>query len=155
MRFTWLFALLAVLPAAAQNIPRGSYAWWDSPVVNDLNLSPAQKQRVHETVREFRGQLIDLRAAIQKADLDVEDAFNDETFDARRAHEAVSRLLAARADLGKTLAELSMRLRTILSAEQWHELMKRRPLNQKQGLMRGPARPAPARRSPASGANAG
>jgi Spy/CpxP family protein refolding chaperone len=132
MRFLCLVALAAVLPAMGQNMPRGPFAWWDSPVVKDLNLSKDQLQKVQATVHDSRSRLIDLRAAAQKAELDVDDAFNAENFDARRATEAVDRLAAARAETGKALALLSVNLRSVLTAEQWKELQKRRP-----GHMRG------------------
>jgi len=132
MRTLWLAVVLAALPVSAQHVPGNSWAWWASPVVRDLNLSQEQIQKVHATVREYRPRLIDLRAAVQKADLDVEDAFNDENFDARRATEAVDRLVAARTELGKTLAQLSLRLRATLTADQWRELQKRKPQNQKE-----------------------
>src|SRR5271157_5129026 len=132
MRSLWLAVVLAALPVAAQQIPGNSWAWWSSPVVRDLNLSPEQIQKVHTTVREYRPRLIDLRAAVQKADLDVEDAFNDENFDARHATEAVDRLLEARSELGKTLAQLSLRLRAGLTADQWRELQRRKPQNMRE-----------------------
>jgi len=132
MRALWLAVVVAALPVAAQQIPSNSWAWWASPVVRDLNLSQDQIQKVHATVREYRPRLIDLRAAVQKADLDVEDAFNDENFDARRATEAVDRLVAARTELGKALAQLSLRLRAALTSDQWRELQKRKPQNQKE-----------------------
>jgi Spy/CpxP family protein refolding chaperone len=132
MRCLWLAVVLAALPVAAQQIPSNSWAWWASPVVRDLNLSPEQIQKVHNTVREYRPRLIDLRAAVQKADLDVEDAFNDENFDAKRATEAVDRLLEARSELGKTLAQLSLRLRAGLTADQWRELQRRKPQNMRE-----------------------
>lgn len=132
MKFLCLVALAAVLPAMGQNMPRGAFAWWDSPVVKDLNLSKDQLQRVQSTVHDSRSKLIDLRATVQKAELDVEDAFNAEPFDARRATEAVDRLASARAETGKSLALLSVNLRSVLTADQWRELQKRRP-----GHMRG------------------
>lgn len=132
MRFLCLVALAAVLPAVGQNMPRGAFAWWDSPVVKDLNLSKEQLQKVQATVHDSRSKLIDLHASVQKAELDVEDAFDAEAFDTRRATEAVDRLAAARAATGKALAQLSVNLRSVLTTEQWRELQKRRP-----GLMRG------------------
>jgi Spy/CpxP family protein refolding chaperone len=111
---------------------RGSFDWWDSPVVKDLNLTPEQLQKVQSTVHDSRSKLIDLRAAVQKAELDVEDAFNADNFDIKRATEAVDRLSAARAETGKSLARLSLNLRAALTTEQWRELQKRRP-----GMMRG------------------
>jgi Spy/CpxP family protein refolding chaperone len=113
-------------------MPRRSFDWWDSPVVKDLNLSKEQLQKVQWTVHDSRGKLIDLRATVQKAELDVEDTFNADTFDMRRASEAVDRLAAARAETGKALAQLSLNLRAALTTEQWRELQKRRP-----GLTRG------------------
>ena len=133
MRALWLAFLLSAVPVAAQHVPANSWAWWASPVVRDMNLSPDQLQKIRATVREFRPQLIDLRANAQKAELDVEDAFNDDNFDAKRATDAVDRLLTARSELGKTLAQLSLRLRASLTAEQWRELQKRKPRsNEKQ-----------------------
>jgi Spy/CpxP family protein refolding chaperone len=127
MRLLCLVALAAVLPALGQNMPRGTFAWWDSPVVKDLNLSKEQMQKVQDTVHDSRGRLIDLRAAVQKAELDVDDAFNADNFDMKRATEAVDRLAAARAETGKSLAQLSLNLRAVLTTEQWRELQRRRP----------------------------
>ena len=132
MKLLCLVALAAALPALGQNMPRGSFNWWDSPVVKDLNLSKEQLQKVQSTVHDSRGKLIDLHAAVQKAELDVEDAFNADTFDMKRATEAVDHLAAARAETGKALAHLSLNLRGVLTTEQWRELQKRRP-----GMMRG------------------
>ncbi len=135
MKLFCLVALAAVLPAMGQNVPRGSFAWWDSPVVKDLNLSKEQLQKVQSTVHDSRGKLIDLRAEVQKAELDVEDAFNADNFDMKRASAAVDRLAAARAETGKSLAQLSLNLRAVLTADQWRELQKRRP-----GMMGGAGR---------------
>ena len=131
MRALMLVFALSSLPLAAQQVPKSSWAWWASPVVRDMNLSPEQLQKIRATVREYRPQLIDLRANAQKAELEVEDAFNDDTFDAKRATEAVDRLIVARGELGKTLAQLSLRLRASITAEQWRELQRRRPRNER------------------------
>jgi len=132
MKLIYLLALAAALPVAGQNMRSGMFNWWDSPVVKDLNLSPEQLQKVQSTVHDSRSKLIDQHAAVQKAELDVEDAFNAESFDRKRATEAVDRLAEARAAVGKSLAQLSVDLRSVLTVEQWKELQKRRP-----GLMRG------------------
>jgi Spy/CpxP family protein refolding chaperone len=162
MRLLCLLALAAVLPVAGQNMHRGAFNWWDSPVAKDLNLSPEQLQKVQSTVHDSRSKLIDLRASVQKAELDVEDAFNADSFDAKRASEAVDRLSAARAEATRSLAQLSVRLRGVLTTEQWRELQKRRPGmmrgmgqgNMRPGMQqggpmgRGGMRPGPGRRAP-------
>jgi len=132
MKVIFLVVLAAALPVAGQNMHEGPFNWWDSPVVKDLNLSPEQLQKVQSTVHDSRSKLIDLHATVQKAELDVEDAFNADNFDVKRAAEAVDRLSAARAETGRSLAQLSVHLRGILTTEQWKELQKRRP-----GLARG------------------
>jgi len=118
-------ALLCMTPILAQP-PREAWAWWDSPVRNNINLTPQQLRQVNLTLREYRGKLIDLRGAVQKAELDIQDVFNDDPFDAKKATEAVAKLADARADLIRTVSQLSIRLRAILTTEQWHELQRLR-----------------------------
>lgn len=136
-----LILLLALLPAAAQN-PRGIFNWWDSPLARDLNLTEAQREQIRATVREYRGKLIDLRAAIEKAEAEVEDAFNDDTLNQQRATEAIERLAAARGDMIRTFSQMSLKMRTVLTQEQWRELQRRRPrMYGDPGEGPGPGRP--------------
>jgi len=123
-----LLAFLAI-PALAQ-APRGFFAWWDSPIARDLNLTDSQVRQIRTTVREYRPQLVDLRAAIEKAEIEVEDAFNEENIDQRKATEAIDHLANARADLTRAISQMSLRLRSVLTPDQWRELQKRRPLRQ-------------------------
>ena len=53
-----LLAFLAI-PALAQ-APRGFFAWWDSPIARDLNLTDSQVRQIRTTVREYRPQLVRL-----------------------------------------------------------------------------------------------
>lgn len=140
-----LFLLLAPAALLAQ-LPRNMYAWWDSPVAKDLNLTDAQTRQIRQTVREYRKRLIDARANMEKAEIDLEDIFNEDTIDQRRGQEAVERLGSSRAELTKAMSEMSLRLRAILSVDQWNELQKRRPA--RPNLPRGP-NPGPAASKPA------
>lgn len=124
MRLLTVFILL-VAPALAQT-PRGLMNWWDSPLARDLNLNPEQRRQIRETVREYRGKLIDLRATIEKAEADVEDTFNDETLDQKKATDAIERLAEARADLIRTFSQMSLRMRSMLTQDQWRQLQQRR-----------------------------
>jgi Spy/CpxP family protein refolding chaperone len=102
--------------------------WWDSPVVQDLNLTDAQQTEIRATVKEYRDRVADIRKAIESADRDLEAVFNNENpVDQRKASEAIDRLAAARGDLTRTLSQMSLKLRTVLTAEQWQELQRRRP----------------------------
>jgi Spy/CpxP family protein refolding chaperone len=121
-----LILALGTLPAAAQP-PRGFFTWWDSPIVRDLNLTEDQRQQIRNTLREYRPKLIDLRAAVEKAEGEMGDVFNDPAIDQRRGMEAIERLIAARSELTRSLSEMALRLRMVLTPEQWQELQRRRP----------------------------
>ncbi len=137
----WLLTLLlCVLPAAAQN-PRGLFNWWDSPIARDLNLTESQRDQIRNTVRDYRGKLIDLRAAVEKAEMEVEDAFNTETLDQQRATAAIDRLANARGDMIRVFSQMSLQMRTVLTQDQWRELQRRRPRMDPAGP-RGPGGPA-------------
>jgi Spy/CpxP family protein refolding chaperone len=141
MKLAYLMAFALALPVMGQGMRRGAFDWWDSPVVKDLNLSAEQTQKVQSTVHDSRSKLIDLRAAVQKAELDVEDAFNAENFDTKRATAAVDRLASARAEANRSLAQLSVSLRAVLTTEQWKELQKRHPGMLRGGMGQGNMRP--------------
>jgi Spy/CpxP family protein refolding chaperone len=131
----WLWAAV-VFPAALLPIamfaqgPRQGPAWWEStwwnsPLVQNLDLSEAQRKEIRTTVREYRGHLLDLREAVQRADSDLEIALGESSLDQRKANEAIEHLASARAELTRTLSQMTLRLRTILTTEQWQELQKR------------------------------
>jgi len=101
--------------------------WWNSRLVQDLNLTETQRSDIRATVREYRDKIIDNRTTMQKADADVQDAFGENPVDQHKANDAIERLSAARGDLTRTLSLMSLKLRTILTAEQWQELQRRQP----------------------------
>lgn len=126
-----LLLALAAAPLALAQPPKGYYAWWDNPVVvRDLNLTEQQTHKIRETVREFRGRLIDLRAAVNKADADLEDFVSEDQVDPRRVNEAIERLATSRGDLTRALAQMTLRMRQVLTQQQWHMLQERRRRNQ-------------------------
>ncbi len=122
-----VLALLLSCPIFAQ-MPKGFYPWWTKPVVKNLNLSPAQKQQIHGTVQQFRVHLIDVRAELAKAEINLEDQFNRDPVDQQKANEAIERFIAARTDLTRTLSQMSLKLRMVLTEQQWHELQRLRPM---------------------------
>jgi Spy/CpxP family protein refolding chaperone len=131
----WFLAAV-VLPAVllAQPAPRLAArkgpalwegAWWNSPVVQNMDLSESQRKEIRGTVRQYRGHLMDLRESVQRADSDLEIALGESPLDQRKANEAIERLATARGELTRTLSQMTLRLRTILTNEQWQELQKR------------------------------
>src|SRR5579872_4594981 len=131
----WVWAAV-ILPAAlmAQSAPQRAPrqgpalwegAWWNSPIVQNMDLSETQRKDIRGTVRQYRGHLMDLREAVQRADGDLEIALNESPLDQRKANDAIDRLATARGELTRTLSQMTLRLRTILTNEQWQELQRR------------------------------
>jgi Spy/CpxP family protein refolding chaperone len=131
----WLIPILMTAGTMLAQPPRASFPWWESPLAGSLNLTDAQRKEIRATVSEYRDRLVDLRATIQKAEGDLEDAFNEDTVDQRKASEIIDRLANARGELTRTISQMSLKLRMVLTAEQWQELQKRQQERQRQ---RGP-----------------
>ncbi len=125
-----LLCLVLAVPAllSAQAPPAGFFPWWDGPVVNNLNLTDAQRAEIRSVIREYRSRMLESRDAVQKAETALDEVFNEETVDQRRGAEAIDRLTKARADMTKSVSELSLRMRSILTAQQWQELRQRQQL---------------------------
>lgn len=118
-----------------------NFSWWESPLAADLNLSDDQVKQIRATVSQYRGRLSDLRGAVGRAEQEVQNAFNEETVDQKRAGDAIEQLVTARGELFRATSQMDLKLRAILTAEQWQDLQARQ---------RGGARPV-RRRLPGGG----
>jgi Spy/CpxP family protein refolding chaperone len=122
MRVIWTGLLLAAA-AAAQNPMMGP--WWETPIVRDLNLSPEQNQKIRATVSGSRSKIIMLRATLEAAEADLAELMGDDPVDPKKGSAAIEKVLTARTELGRQVAQMSLALRQILTASQWHELERR------------------------------
>jgi Spy/CpxP family protein refolding chaperone len=126
----WKFVLpmlILAIPAAlnAQGPRSGFFPWWDSPIAGGLDLTDAQRTEIHSVVGEYRGRMREVRDEVQKAEGDLDAVFNEDIVDQRRGSEAIDRLTKARADMTKSVSEMSLRMRAVLTAQQWQELQRR------------------------------
>lgn len=121
-------ALLLTVSLSAQ-LPKNLWAWWNNQVVVQkvLNLTPQQQQQVRQIVRQYRPRLIDIRADVAKAEIDLETQFNHDPVDQTKANQAIEHLIAARSELTRTLSEMSLKLRVMLTEAQWQQLQHLRP----------------------------
>jgi Spy/CpxP family protein refolding chaperone len=123
-----ILVLLIAAGSLCGQMPKGIYAWWGRPEIRrDLNLTPQQERQIQAAVKQFRPHLIDVRADVEKAEIELQTQFNRDPVDAARANQAIGRLIEARSDLTRTLSELSLKLRMVLSEQQWQQLQQRRP----------------------------
>ncbi len=99
--------------------------WWNGEIIRGLNLNADQMREMRTTVRDYRPRLQELRVSVQKAEQDLETVFNTDPLDSQKANEAIDRLVAARADLTRTLSQMGLKLRAVLTLQQWQEVQKR------------------------------
>jgi hypothetical protein len=67
------------------------------------------------------------RIRVNQAEQALAEQFNRNPVDPGKTKEAIERLVDARSDLTRTLTELSLKLRLVLTERQWQELQRRRP----------------------------
>ncbi len=120
---TLLLALATAVFCYAQN--RANFPWWNSPVTADLNLSPAQTQKIHQIVRSYRDRLFDARNNQQKAEADLEDLLNDPEVSPETARPVIERVALARANASRVFLDMSVQLRGVLTLDQWRILVRR------------------------------
>ncbi len=142
--------LLAAAAAAAQE-PQ-DFNWWDRPIARTLNLSPQQEKEVRAAQREFRDRLLDQQTAVRKAEANLQDLMNDDQVNEAKTRDAIDRVVAARGELMRTVSLMALRMRTVLTPEQWERVRRRtgQLLEQRrqQRLGLDPAPPAPAAPKP-------
>ncbi len=119
----FVLAALAAASGMAQN--RANFPWWNSPVVGDLGLNAAQSQKIRQVVRSYRDRLLDARNAVQKAEGALEDLMNEPEVDPEAAKPVIERVSVARANSSRVLLEMSVQLRSVLTLDQWRQLVRR------------------------------
>jgi len=136
--------LLTVALACAQEPEM--FAWWDRPIARNLNLSPEQEQQIRAAVREYRDRLIEQRAAVQIAEGNLRDLMNEDQVNEPKTREAIDKVVAARGELMRLVSQMTLRLRVVLTPQQWQRVQRvraaRQPLQRRAAPLK-PRRPAP------------
>ncbi len=108
--------------ALAQGPPRGPRPWWDGNIAKNANLSEAQQKQVEQIRGDYRPRMLETRKAVNKANKAVAEAFNEDPVDQAKANAAIEQLAAANAEATRTVSQLELKLRTILTAQQWEAM---------------------------------
>lgn len=132
-----VFFLLPLAVLAQPRYARGPRL--NAEVAKELNLSDAQTREMNQVNQDFRQRLFQDRDQVNKAEAAVEAVFNEDPVDSAKGAEAINRLAAARSELTKATSEWDLKLRMILTAQQWQQL-KQRQRGRWPGAPAGPRR---------------
>ncbi|MBI2836926.1 MAG: periplasmic heavy metal sensor [Acidobacteria bacterium] len=124
------FLLLGMLagPMGGGGSTATGTGWWrDERMIADLNLAPEQAQRIERMFFEHRKSTIDLRAEMEKNQIDLESLMAATQLDEARISSQVDSVDAARARLHKAEVMMTIGIRKILTPEQWRKVESRRP----------------------------
>jgi Spy/CpxP family protein refolding chaperone len=102
-------------------VPMGR--WWENPkVVSQLGLTPEQTQKLEAITLNEATAMVDLKAAVEKAEISLRAASDATPFDARRVRDAFGVFLQARNKLEMQRFEMLLKTREVLTADQWRQL---------------------------------
>ena len=97
--------------------------WWNNPkVVEQLKLTDAQRKSFDGILLEHREKLIDLRANVEKAELEMEPLMSADQPNEGRVISQIDKVAQARAELEKANARFLLAIRSKLTPEQWKQV---------------------------------
>jgi Spy/CpxP family protein refolding chaperone len=120
-----------VPPGIPMGMPMGGPPmgkWWkNAEVVQKLQLSDDQLQRLEKIFQDSRLRLIDLHAALEKEEAQLEPLVEAENPDEGQVNSQIDKVAAARAELEKGNTRMLLELRKVLTTEQWKTLQTMPP----------------------------
>jgi Spy/CpxP family protein refolding chaperone len=123
-----LVLAIALSALSLAQMPQSLYPWWSNKIiVQQLDLMPPQVRQIRAAVTEAQPHLLEVRAKVLRAEQGLEDQFNSDPVDQTKTNQALEQLIAARTDLTRSLTELSLKLRVLLTTQQWQQLQRLRP----------------------------
>jgi Spy/CpxP family protein refolding chaperone len=102
-------------------MPMGKW-WKNAEIVKELQLSDDQLQRLEKTFQDSRLHLIDLHAALQKEEAQLEPLIESDNPNESQVDAQIDKVASARAELEKAHTRMLLDVRKILSADQWKKL---------------------------------
>jgi len=108
--------------------------WWNNPqIAAELKLTDEQRKAMDETLLQHRETLIDLRAAVEKAELELEPMMGEDQPNEGKILAQIDKVAQARAELEKANARFLLDIRSKLSPEQWKQLQADRASHHQPG----------------------
>ena len=97
--------------------------WWNNPKIAErLKLTDEQRKSFDEILFQHREQLIDLRASLAKAELELEPLIRNDQPNESKILAQIDKVAQARAELEKANARYLLAIRSKLTPEQWKQV---------------------------------
>ncbi len=115
----------APLCAQMPEAPLGK--WWKRPrIVTLLNLTPEQQERLEEIFSRNRRAFVDLKADVERRQIDVEELVAKKDADEKKTVAAIDALEQARMRLRRQFTLMLLQQKEVLTAAQWQVIVDRR-----------------------------
>jgi Spy/CpxP family protein refolding chaperone len=121
--------LAVVAPLAANDFDLPPGKWWeDQRLVSRIGLTEEQQEHIRDVVFTHARRMIDLKADVDKAGLDLASSVDQEVFDPEPVRAAYAVFQTARQKLENERFEMLLEVRLVLTYEQWQKIeeIKRR-----------------------------
>lgn len=146
---TIIAVLAAFAPLSAQQLDVPPGRWWAEPqVVERLNLSDEQQETIRDLVYDHARRMIDLKADVERAGLDLAESVKRDDFDPAAVRTAHAAFQSARSKLENERFEMLLAVRGVLSAEQWASIQEMQRQQGKRWQRRPGAQRPPGERPP-------
>jgi len=111
----------------------GGGRWWNNAkMVEELKLSDEQRKSMDAILFQHREKLVDLRGAVQKAELEMEPLMREDQPSEAKILAQIDKVAQARAELEKGNARFLFAIRGKLTPEQWKLLQAERANRQQE-----------------------
>jgi periplasmic protein CpxP/Spy len=112
--------------------------FWNNPkLVEQLQLTEGQRKDMDAILLSHRSQLIDLHAAEQKAELEMQPLMGADQPNETAILAQIDKIAATRAELEKANARFLLAIRAKLTPDQWKQVQAFRPMTQRGQWSRG------------------
>ena len=99
--------------------------WWNNPkIAEKLNLTEDQRKAMDDIFQHHREQLVDLRATVQKAEIEMEPLVRADQPNESAVMAQIDKVAQARAELEKANARFLFELRAKLTPDQWKQVQE-------------------------------
>jgi Spy/CpxP family protein refolding chaperone len=101
--------------------------WWNNQkMIDKLKLTDDQRKAMDATLLQHRTTLIDLRASLQKSELNLEPLMSEDQPNESQILAQIDTVAQARAELEKANARFLLAIRSKLTPDQWKLLQANR-----------------------------